>query len=101
MAETTDTTHEEHHERSIFDEPKKKRNTGVTVAIVGSLIVHAGLGYYLYKSKFEPKYREYSDDVTDVAIIKPAPPPPPPRSSARRLPTARRRLRRSCNRGLR
>lgn len=77
MAETTDTTHEE-HQRSVFDEPKKKRNTGVTVAIVGSIIVHAGLGYYLYKSRFEPKYREYSDDVTDVAIIKPAPPPPPP-----------------------
>jgi periplasmic protein TonB len=81
MAETTDTTHEEHHERSVFDEPKKKRNTGVTVAIVGSIIVHAGLGYYLYKSRFEPKYREYSDDVTDVAIIKPAPPPTPPRPS--------------------
>jgi protein TonB len=33
---------------------------------------------YLWKSKFEPKYREYTDDVTDVAIIKPATPPPPP-----------------------
>ncbi|RYG04918.1 MAG: energy transducer TonB, partial [Caulobacteraceae bacterium] len=60
MAETTDTTQEEHHERSVFDEPKKKRNVGVTLAIVGSIIVHGALGFYLYKSKFEPKYKEYS-----------------------------------------
>ena len=45
MAETTDTTQEEHHERSVFDEPKRKRNVGVTVAIVGSIVVHAALGY--------------------------------------------------------
>ena len=80
MAETTDTTHEH---RSVFDAPKKKRNPAVTAAIVGSIIVHAVLGYYLYKNKFEPKYREYTDDVTDVAIIKPAPPPPPPKLQPR------------------
>ena len=53
MAETTDTTHEH---RSVFDAPKRKRNPAVTAAIVGSIIVHAVLGYYLYKNKFEPKY---------------------------------------------
>jgi len=65
-------------QRSIFDEPPKKSNRGLTIAIIGSVLVHVLLGFYLWKSKFEVSYREYSDDVTDVALIKPAPPPPPP-----------------------
>ncbi len=67
-----------HPTRSIFDDPPKQRSKGVTLAIIASIIVHVLLGVYLWKSKFEPKYREYTDDVTDVAIIKPATPPPPP-----------------------
>jgi protein TonB len=61
-----------------FDEPVRKKNTGITIAIIVSFVVHALLGVYLWKTKFEPKYKEYSDDITDVALIKPAPPPPPP-----------------------
>jgi periplasmic protein TonB len=75
MTDTTTTAHKPHNP---FDAPIKKRNKGVTIAIVASIVVHFALGYYLYKVKFEPKYREYQDDVTDVAIIKPVPPPPPP-----------------------
>jgi protein TonB len=73
-----DTSQQAHPTRSIFDDPPKKANKGVVVAVILSVIVHAFLGVYLWKTKFEPKYREYSDDVTDVAIVKPAPPPPPP-----------------------
>lgn len=63
------------------DPPRRRpgrRNHGATVAILASLAFHAGLGYSLWKAKFEPKYREYSDDVTSVELIKPRPPPPPP-----------------------
>jgi protein TonB len=73
MAE--DITHPHHNP---FDVPVKKRSTGATVAIIISIAVHAALGVYLWKTKFEVNYKEYSEDVTDVAIIKPAPPPPPP-----------------------
>jgi len=76
----SDTSHQDivHPVHNPFDPPKKKRSTAVTVAIVGSIVFHAALGLYLWKSKFEVKYKEYSDDVTDVALIKPVPPPPPP-----------------------
>ena len=61
-----------------FDDPRPKRNKGVTIAIVISIIVHAALFIYLWTSKFQPNFKEYSDDVTDVAMVKPVPPPPPP-----------------------
>jgi len=70
-----DITHPAH---SPFDAPRRKRNIGVTVAIVASVVVHALLGLYLWKTKMEISYKTYEDDVTDVALVKPAPPPPPP-----------------------
>ncbi|MCC7268954.1 MAG: energy transducer TonB [Caulobacteraceae bacterium] len=65
---------------NVFDAPvNKSANQGIRIAILASLVVHAALGVYLWQTKFNPKYKEYSDDVTDVQIIKPiAPPPPPP-----------------------
>jgi TonB family protein len=71
----TDVPHGHHNP---FDDPKPKTNKAFWGAIIVALAVHAALIVYLYKTKFEPEYREYSDDVTDVAIVKPAPPPPPP-----------------------
>ena len=65
MSDTSDTTHIHH---SPFDAPKPKRNKGIIIAIIVSIVVHVALGLYLYKTKFEPEYREYSEDVTDVAI---------------------------------
>ncbi len=62
--------------RSIFDEPPKKKSSAFIVALIVAILVHALLGFYLWKSKFEPKYQQYSDDVTDVAIINPVAPPP-------------------------
>lgn len=76
MAE--DITHPGHNP---FDPPRQKRNMGMIVALVVAFIVHALLGIYFWKTKFHMEYKEYSEDVTDVAMIKPAPPPPPPRKS--------------------
>ena len=76
MAE--DITHPGHNP---FDAPRKKRNNGVTAAIIGSVVVHGVVGVYLWKAKFQSEFKEYSDEVTDVAIIKPAPPPPTPTST--------------------
>ncbi|WP_304167839.1 energy transducer TonB [Phenylobacterium aquaticum] len=73
MAE--DITHPVHNP---FDVPKPKGNRGFTIAIVIVFLIHALLGYVLWKEKFQTKYKEYSDDVTDVALIKPVAPPPPP-----------------------
>ncbi|MDX5329883.1 MAG: energy transducer TonB [Pseudomonadota bacterium] len=75
MSDTSDTVHVHH---SPFDAPKTKNRGGVIAAIIISVVVHIALGIYLYKAKFEPTYREYSEDVTEVELIKPAPPPPPP-----------------------
>jgi len=77
MTETTprDITHPGHNP---FDDPRPKRSKGVTVAIIVSVVVHAALAIYLATSKFQPTFKSYSDDVTDVALIKPVAPPPPP-----------------------
>ncbi|WP_091742895.1 energy transducer TonB [Phenylobacterium immobile] len=72
---TTDVAHPAHNP---FDERKPARNKGVTIAIIVSIIAHVAIGVYLWKTRFEPNYKEYSDEVTDVSIIKPVPPPPPP-----------------------
>lgn len=57
MSDTSDTTHIHH---SPFDAPKPKRNKGIIIAIIVSIVVHVALGLYLYKTKFEPEYRELS-----------------------------------------
>src|SRR5688572_26836819 len=77
MAETSqhDIAHPAHNP---FDPPVVKRGRGTTIAIVVSIIFHLALGIYLLKARFDMEYKEYSDEVTDVALIKPVPPPPPP-----------------------
>src|SRR3954469_24899811 len=76
MSETSPA--EAHVRHNPFDDPKPKRSKGFTAALIGALVVHAGLGIYLWKARFEPKYKEYSDGGPDVALIKPVPPRPPP-----------------------
>jgi protein TonB len=74
MAE--DITHPIHNP---FDVPPPKRGKGFLIAGLMAVLLHVILGVVLWKQRFEMTVREYSDDVTDVAIIKPmAPPPPPP-----------------------
>jgi protein TonB len=67
-----------HPGHNPFDDPRPKKQKGLVIALIIAILVHAALAFYLWKSKFEPQYKEYSDEVTDVALIKPVPPPPPP-----------------------
>ena len=53
MAE--DITHPGHNP---FDPPRPKRSSGMIIALIGALIVHALLGIYLWKSKFHMEYKE-------------------------------------------
>lgn len=75
----SDTSHSEALTRhNPFDDPRPKSRPGTMIALVVALVVHGALGVYLWKSRFDPKYKEYSEEITDVALIKPVPPPPPP-----------------------
>ena len=68
-----------HPLRNPFDVPPPKRGKGYLIAGLVALVLHVFLGFVLWKQRFELEIREFSDDVTDVEIIKPmAPPPPPP-----------------------
>ncbi len=58
---------------------RKKRHAGVAIGIVA--VFHLALGVYLWKAKFETKYKEYSDQATKVQLVKAAPPPPPPHAA--------------------
>jgi protein TonB len=68
----------EHHYDPLWDEGRstKKRKKGASVAIIVSIVVHAALFYYVYKTKFVPVYREYSDEAVKVDLVKPAVKPP-------------------------
>ena len=79
---------EEHHH--VYDpltatgSPRRKR-TGLMVGVGVTVLIHLGIGYYIYKAKFEPKYQEFSDEAVKVALLKapktpPPPPPPPPKN---------------------
>ena len=58
--------------------PKGKKGGVFMIATIVAFILHALLIFYLWKVKFEPKYKQYADDATTVEIVKPPPPPPPP-----------------------
>lgn len=64
--------------RRPMERRPRRQGRGALAAVLLSLAFHAGLGVALWKAKFEPRYREYSDEVTNVELIKPQPPPPPP-----------------------
>lgn len=55
-----------------------RRMGKVQLGVAISLAVHAALGVYLWKTKFEPQYREYAEAVTQVELLRPVPVPPPP-----------------------
>ena len=75
----SDTSHSEALTRhNPFDDPKPKARPGTMIALILAVLVHGALGVYLWKTRFDPKYKEYSEEITDVALIKPVPPPPPP-----------------------
>lgn len=68
-------------EAAVWDAraPGALRRMGkVQVGVAISLAVHAALGVYLWKTRFEPQYREYADAVTQVELLRPVPITPPP-----------------------
>jgi protein TonB len=67
--------------------PRKGRK-GFLIAVGIAAVVHVGIGYYVWKAKFEPKYQEFSDEAVKVALLKaaPKPPPPPPPPPPKNLP---------------
>jgi periplasmic protein TonB len=67
-----------HPAHNPFDMPRPRRNNGLLIAIVVTLGLHAIIGYYLYRWKFHAEFAQYSDEKTNVQVIKPPPPPPPP-----------------------
>lgn len=69
-------TAETHARDPILDPPRKKKkglSTSAIVAITVSALVHVAAGVWLYKSKFELKPFEYTDEAVDVELIEPAP----------------------------
>ncbi len=53
------------------------------VGVAVAAVIHLGVGYYIWKAKFEPKYQEFADEAVKVALVKdkkPPPPPPPPKN---------------------
>ena len=49
-----------HVRHNPFDDPKPKRRPGTTIALLIAVFVHGALGVYLWKSRFDPKYKECS-----------------------------------------
>lgn len=61
---------------------RTRHSRATKLAIVLSIAAHAALGVYLYKTKFEPVYREIdSGPPTTVVLekLRPKPPEPPPK----------------------
>ena len=70
----------EYHYDPLTDEGRTRRKRGrwFSTALAVAVVVHIALGWYLWKVKFETKYKEWSDEATKVQLLKAPPPPPPP-----------------------
>ena len=61
---------EHHHYDPLTDERRpRRRGNGFLVGVGIAFAIHAGIGYYLWKVKFEPKYQEYSDQAVKVKLL--------------------------------
>ncbi|HLI67174.1 MAG TPA: energy transducer TonB, partial [Caulobacteraceae bacterium] len=69
---------EHHYDPLTSERPPRRRRNNFAISLGVALLIHAVLGVYLWKTKFEPKYQEYSDTAVKVKLLKAAPPPPPP-----------------------
>ena len=75
MADNQQPAEHRHYDPLTSMGKKSKGGGGFAMAVTIAFILHGLLGLYLWKVKFEPQYKEYSDDATKVDIIKPPPPP--------------------------
>ena len=67
----TDQEKPAHRPHNPFDAPEQKGlGRGFTMAIAIVLVLHALLGVYLWKFRFEPKFRTFADEKIDVATIE-------------------------------
>src|ERR1700743_2038904 len=48
-----------------------------TIAVLVALLFHGVVGYYVWKAKVKPSYKNYSEQKEEVNILHPPPPPPP------------------------
>jgi protein TonB len=61
----------------LTSEGRRRRGNGFGIALTVAVVAHIALGFYLWKAKFEVKYKEFSDEAVKVNLLKPPPPPPP------------------------
>jgi protein TonB len=87
MAEHEDTPHRAYDPLTDERPRRRRKSGGLIVALAVVLLAHVALLLYLYKAKFEAHFRDFTDQATKVAIVKPPPPqiqphvsptPPPP-----------------------
>ena len=87
MAEEQHPPEEHHHfyDPLTADGRPRKGRKGFMIGVGIAAVVHLGIGVYVWKAKFEPKYQEFADEAVKVALVKdkkvpPPPPPPPPKN---------------------
>ena len=70
-----------HPSHNPFDLPRRSKNATRTfiIAVTVAVLFHLLVGYYVYKAKFKPNYKNYSEQKEEVNILHPPPPPPPSR----------------------
>jgi len=69
------------HGRNPFDAERPKRSGWTYPAVVASLLVHGAFFLCLLTARFTAPIQLYSDQATDVALVRAPPPPPPPKAS--------------------
>ena len=71
---TNSNPHEHHHYDPLTaDRPPRRRGAaGSITAVTVAVVFHAGIGFYVWKAKFEPKYQEFSDQAVKVSLLEAA-----------------------------
>jgi protein TonB len=78
MADEQHSPEHHHYDPLTADARPRRRGGGFATGVAVAVVFHIGIGAYLWKAKFEPKYQEFSDEAVKVSLLKAPPPPPPP-----------------------
>ena len=70
------------HPHNSFDGGRRPGSRGRLLAIGVSMLVHGAIFAALWTAKFNLPLQTYSDQTTEVALVRPPPPPPPPLAAA-------------------